>query len=230
MRSLEEIRNDFPILNRKVYDKPLVYLDNAATTLKPQVVIDEIVKYSTRFVGEVDNYNMLGKYDINLHAEHFLVPVLNSVFDFDKMTYRFLSNYLGAKWNREEIFADTPVGPLKDFMEASFAEMILPVARGMEHRFRYFMLTNGMIFEGEDVPVIDDEVSLSILEELNDDPSLLEEEAAIVSVDYLKLPSPHIMLMQDADIGRIDYTDDTKKPIPTTTIGPIKGESDVETE
>ncbi len=43
--------------------------------------IDEIVKYSARFVGEVDGYNKIGKYDINLHAEHFLVPVLNSVFD-----------------------------------------------------------------------------------------------------------------------------------------------------
>lgn len=43
--------------------------------------IDEIIKYSSRFVGEIEGYNKLGKYDINLHAEHFLVPVLNSVFD-----------------------------------------------------------------------------------------------------------------------------------------------------
>ncbi|GMN08912.1 hypothetical protein MTsPCn9_06320 [Croceitalea sp. MTPC9] len=43
--------------------------------------INEIVKYSTRFVVEVEQYNKLGKYDINLHSEHFLIPVLNSVFD-----------------------------------------------------------------------------------------------------------------------------------------------------
>lgn len=37
---LERIRADFPILRRRIYGKPLVYLDNAATTQKPQIVID----------------------------------------------------------------------------------------------------------------------------------------------------------------------------------------------
>ena len=40
-----KIREDFPILKRKVHGKPLVYLDNAATTQKPQVVIDAIADY-----------------------------------------------------------------------------------------------------------------------------------------------------------------------------------------
>src|ERR1700733_14690954 len=39
------VRKDFPILARKVQGKPLVYLDNAATTQKPQSVIDAIVNY-----------------------------------------------------------------------------------------------------------------------------------------------------------------------------------------
>ncbi len=39
------IRADFPILSRQVHDKPLVYLDNAATTQKPQAVIDAISHY-----------------------------------------------------------------------------------------------------------------------------------------------------------------------------------------
>ncbi len=39
---VEKIRNDFPVLHRKVYDKPFVYLDNAATTQKPVQVIEEI--------------------------------------------------------------------------------------------------------------------------------------------------------------------------------------------
>jgi cysteine desulfurase/selenocysteine lyase len=39
------VRAQFPILTRKVQDKPLVYLDNAATTQKPQAVIDAIVRY-----------------------------------------------------------------------------------------------------------------------------------------------------------------------------------------
>ena len=36
---------NFPILDTKVYDKPLVYLDNAATTQKPQEVTDELNRY-----------------------------------------------------------------------------------------------------------------------------------------------------------------------------------------
>jgi cysteine desulfurase / selenocysteine lyase len=39
------IRADFPILHRRVRGKPLIYLDNAATTQKPQVVIDRLVRY-----------------------------------------------------------------------------------------------------------------------------------------------------------------------------------------
>lgn len=44
---IDKIRSDFPILSRKVHNKPLVYFDNAATTQKPQVVIDAIVNYYT---------------------------------------------------------------------------------------------------------------------------------------------------------------------------------------
>jgi len=39
------IRADFPILQRRVHGRPLVYLDNAATTQKPRAVIDRLVRY-----------------------------------------------------------------------------------------------------------------------------------------------------------------------------------------
>lgn len=44
---IEKIRTDFPILNREVNGKPLVYFDNGATSQKPQLVIDAIDKYYT---------------------------------------------------------------------------------------------------------------------------------------------------------------------------------------
>jgi cysteine desulfurase/selenocysteine lyase len=47
MIDIDKIRADFPILKEKVNGKPLVYLDNAATSQKPQVVIDSIVDYYT---------------------------------------------------------------------------------------------------------------------------------------------------------------------------------------
>lgn len=43
MYDIKGIREDFPILSRTVYDKPLVYLDNAATTQKPRFVVNTIV-------------------------------------------------------------------------------------------------------------------------------------------------------------------------------------------
>ncbi len=42
---VEKVREDFPILKVRVHGKPLVYLDNAATSQKPQVVIDTISRY-----------------------------------------------------------------------------------------------------------------------------------------------------------------------------------------
>jgi cysteine desulfurase/selenocysteine lyase len=47
------IRQQFPVLNRTVKDKPLVYLDNAATAQKPQVVIDALVNYYTGYNANI---------------------------------------------------------------------------------------------------------------------------------------------------------------------------------
>lgn len=44
MLNVEKIRQDFPILSREVYKRPLVYLDNGATTQKPRVVVDSMVE------------------------------------------------------------------------------------------------------------------------------------------------------------------------------------------
>ena len=44
---VERIRADFPILRRRARGKPLVYLDNAATTQKPQAVLDALTRYYT---------------------------------------------------------------------------------------------------------------------------------------------------------------------------------------
>ena len=40
-----KVREDFPILRQKIHGKPLVYLDNAATTQKPQAVIDALSRF-----------------------------------------------------------------------------------------------------------------------------------------------------------------------------------------
>jgi cysteine desulfurase / selenocysteine lyase len=53
MFNVDKIREDFPILKRKVHGKPLVYIDNAATSQTPQVVIDAIVDYYSNYNANI---------------------------------------------------------------------------------------------------------------------------------------------------------------------------------
>lgn len=50
---VERIRRDFPILGERIHGKPLVYLDNAATTQKPKAVIDALVDYYSHYNANV---------------------------------------------------------------------------------------------------------------------------------------------------------------------------------
>jgi cysteine desulfurase / selenocysteine lyase len=86
--NIENIRNDFPILKRKVHkDKPLVYFDNAATTQKPVQVIDAISNYYL-------NYNS------NIHrAVHELAEQATAAYE---ATRDKVAKFINAK-NREEI-------------------------------------------------------------------------------------------------------------------------------
>ena len=47
------VRKHFPALNREVKGKPLVYFDNAATTQKPQAVIDALVNYYSNYNANI---------------------------------------------------------------------------------------------------------------------------------------------------------------------------------
>jgi cysteine desulfurase / selenocysteine lyase len=53
VKDIKEIRADFPILAKKVYNKPLVYFDNGATTQKPQCVLDTVMDVYTSYNGNV---------------------------------------------------------------------------------------------------------------------------------------------------------------------------------
>ena len=53
MFDVARVRRDFPILERRVHDKPLVYLDSAATSQKPQAVIDALAHYYSHFNANV---------------------------------------------------------------------------------------------------------------------------------------------------------------------------------
>ena len=86
---VERIRSDFPILSRRIRGKPLVYLDNAATSQKPQAVIDAVTRfYSTE--------------NANIHrGVHYLSE--RATEGYDKVRDR-VARFINARSSREVIF------------------------------------------------------------------------------------------------------------------------------
>lgn len=89
MLDTSKIRTQFPTLFQEVYKKPLVYLDNAATTQKPQKVIDAVQNY----------YH---DYNSNIHrGVHFLSQKATNVYEASRKT---VQEYINAEHTHEIIF------------------------------------------------------------------------------------------------------------------------------
>ena len=73
-----EIRKDFPILDRQVYGKPLVYLDNAATSQKPRQVIEALTDYYQRYNSNVHR----GVHALSVEATERYEKARQKVADF----------------------------------------------------------------------------------------------------------------------------------------------------
>ncbi len=86
---ISKIRKDFPILDQKVNGKPLIYLDNAATSQRPLQVIDRMNEFSLRING-------------NIHrATHFFANKTTEAYENGRETLR---SYLNAEETAEIIF------------------------------------------------------------------------------------------------------------------------------
>lgn len=89
MLDIEDIRKEFPILESRIYNKPLVYLDNAATTQKPLCVIDTISNVYTTM-------------NANVHrGVHHLSQVATIAMEESRETVR---RFIGAEHSHEIIF------------------------------------------------------------------------------------------------------------------------------
>ena len=89
MYDINKVREDFPILSRTVYDRPLVYLDNAATTQKPRVVVESIVE---------EYYNV----NANVHrGVHYLSQQATDLHEASRETVR---RFINARSASEIIF------------------------------------------------------------------------------------------------------------------------------
>ena len=86
---IEKIRKDFPLLQEKVYGLPLVYLDNAATTQKPQVVLDALEQYYKH-------------YNSNVHrGVHHLSQVATEEYEQSR---KVIASFINARYSEEVIF------------------------------------------------------------------------------------------------------------------------------
>jgi len=106
MLDVNNIRSNFPILNQKIYNKPLIYLDNGATTQKPQIVIDEIV-------------NCYSRINSNIHrGVHFLSEQSTLQYEIARESVR---TFINAKSSAEVIFTHGTTEAI-NLVASSFSE------------------------------------------------------------------------------------------------------------
>jgi cysteine desulfurase/selenocysteine lyase len=105
---VQTIRNQFPILSEKVYGRPLIYLDNGATTQKPQSVIDCIEEY-------------YASYNSNVHrGVHFMSQKATDAMEDARRT---VQHFIGASSEEEIIFTSGTTASL-NLLASSFCSLL----------------------------------------------------------------------------------------------------------
>jgi len=115
------VRKQFPTLNQTVYDKPLIYLDNGATSQKPQMVIDAIARYYT-------------KENSNIHrGVHFLSQHATTLYEDARTT---IQKYINAPSSDEVLFTSGTTGGI-NLAAFSFGDLLAEgdeiIISAMEH-------------------------------------------------------------------------------------------------
>ena len=106
MYDIQKIREDFPILDREVYGKPLIYLDNGATTQKPRQVVEAIT----------DEY-----YSVNANVHrgvHFLSQQATELLEASRETVR---RFINARSSNEIVFTRGTTESI-NLLASSFAD------------------------------------------------------------------------------------------------------------
>lgn len=109
MYDIEQVRGDFPILSREVYGRPLVYLDNAATTQKPRAVVQAIA----------DEY-----YSVNANVHRGVHFLSQQATDLHEAARERVRAFLNARSAAEIVFTRGTTESL-NLMAASYGEAFL---------------------------------------------------------------------------------------------------------
>ena len=172
MIDVEKIRRDFPILGREVYGKPLVYFDNAATTQKPQCVIDAICE---AYCNENANVHR-GIHFLSQHATDLMESARDKVRQF-----------IGAGSTEEIIFTRGTTESI-NLLASSFSSVFLKegdevIISGMEHHSNivpWQIQSERYGFRIKVIPVLDNgELDLEAFR------SLLSDRTRMVSITHV---------------------------------------------
>lgn len=169
---IHTVRNDFPILQTRIYGKPLVYLDNGATTQKPRVVLDAIQHYYTTF-------------NSNIHrGVHHLSQLATDQYE---VTRQKLKVFINAPSDREIIFTSGTTGAI-NLVASSYGKAFVKqgdqvIITGMEHHSNivpWQLLCEERGAELLVVPVKDNgELDMDIFR------TMLNERVKMISVTYI---------------------------------------------
>ncbi|MDG2506512.1 MAG: cysteine desulfurase [Crocinitomicaceae bacterium] len=168
---IQKIRADFPILQSKVHNKPLVYFDNAATTQKPNLVIERIKNYYE-------------KQNANIHrGVHHLSQV--STQDYEDARIK-IQHYIGASKSSEIIFTKGTTDGI-NLIASSFGALLKEgdeiLISAMEHHSNivpWQLLADAKKIELKIIPIAQDGTLL--MEEFE---RLLTAKTKLVSITHI---------------------------------------------
>jgi cysteine desulfurase/selenocysteine lyase len=172
MNDINHVREDFPILKRLVYGKPFVYLDNAATTQKPQIVLNKMLEFYTT-------------QNSNIHrGVHYLSEQATAAYESARETVR---KFLNAEDVSEIIFTHGTTDSI-NMIADSFGQACINqgdeiIVTAMEHHSNFIPWQMLCKRKGAILKVIpvDDNGTL-IIDKLN---KLITQKTKLISLTYV---------------------------------------------
>ena len=172
MFDIHKIREDFPILSRSIYGKPLVYLDNAATTQKPRVVVEAIS----------DEY-----YNVNANVHRGVHYLSQQSTELHEEARRVVRDFINAETTNEIIFTRGTTESL-NLIASSYSDAFMNagdevIVSAMEHHSNIVPWQIIAAKKGINIKVIPMTDSGELV--LDDFENMLTERTKLVSITHV---------------------------------------------
>lgn len=164
MYDINKIREDFPILSRMVYGKPLVYLDNAATTQKPKCVVDALV----------DEY-----YSVNANVHRGVHYLSQQATDLHEAARETVAKFINAAKSDEIVFTRGTTESI-NLIASSFAKHLTSQGKTDNE-----VVVSTMEHHSNIVPWQLNGFKVRAFSTLDEFKALINEHTRIVSVTYV---------------------------------------------